>query len=157
MPDISPDEARAALGAVATAQQHVTDEIGLPRGYWWAMAGGWVALGAIGQFAPWWVTTIATVVFGAGHAAVASRLLDGRRRTARLQVARDAGDHRIALIVIGILVTAVALTIGLAVALEADGTTHPSLWAGVLVAAVIGFGGPDILAAPRPRTRVRPA
>ncbi|WLP92069.1 hypothetical protein [Gordonia sp. NB41Y] len=157
MSDISPDEARAALGAVATAHQHVTDEIGLPRGYWWAMAGGWVALGAIGQFAPWWVTTIATVIFGAGHATVASRLLDGRRRTTRLQVSRDTADRRIPLIVIGILVAAVALTIGIAFALQADGTTHPSLWAGIVVAAVIGFGGPDILAALRPRTRVRRA
>lgn len=145
MDNIAPDEARAALAAADRAQRQVAAEVGLPRGYWWAMAAGWIALGVIGAFGPWWLITIATLLFGAGHASLARRLLSGRMRTDRLQVSGAVAGRRIPALVVGMLVVLVAVTIGAAFALAADGAEHPGIWAAVLVAAIVGFGGPEIL------------
>ncbi|MFG2480645.1 hypothetical protein [Streptomyces fagopyri] len=145
MDDIAPEQARIALDAADRARRQVAEEVGLPRGYWWAMAAGWVVLGVLGNLLPSWLAGIATVGFGAGHAVLASRLLDGRRRTDRLQVSAAVAGRRIPLVVVGMLLGLVALTVLAALALDADGAGHPGIWAVVLVAAVVGFGGPEIL------------
>lgn len=145
MENIAAEEARAALDQAERARHQVAEEIGLPRGYWWAMAAGFVLLGVLGDAAPPWLGTMATVAFGAAHATVASRLLDGRRRTGRLQVSRAVAGRRTPLVVVGMLLGLVAVTILAALALDADGAGHPGIWATVLVAAVVGFGGPEIL------------
>ncbi|MEV0247541.1 hypothetical protein AB0H76_13195 [Nocardia sp. NPDC050712] len=145
MDNVAPDQARAALDAVERARQRVAEEVGLPRGYWWAMAAGWVALGVIGDLGPQWLVIAATLLFGAGHAFVASRLLNGRRRTDQVRVSADVAGRRTPIVVVGMLVALVVLTIGVAMALHADGDRNPGIWAAVLVAAVIGFGGPEIL------------
>lgn len=145
MDNVAPDQARAALDAVERARRHVAAEVGLPRGYWWAMAAGWVALGVIGDLGPQWLAIVATLIFGAGHAFLASRLLSGRHRTDQVQVSAAVAGSRTAIVVVGMLLALVALTIGVAVALDADGDRNPGIWAGVLVAAIIGFGGPEIL------------
>lgn len=142
---MTPEQARSALDLAEGARDRVADEIGLPRGYWWAMAAGWLVLGVIGDLGPAWLVTAATIVFGAGHSTVASRLLDGRRRTQRLQVSAAVAGRRTPLIVVGMLVGLVGVTIGAGFALDADGARHPGIWAAVLVAAVVGFGGPEIL------------
>ncbi|NKY53581.1 hypothetical protein [Nocardia vermiculata] len=145
MENIAPDEARAALDAADRAQRQVAAEVGLPRGYWWAMAAGWIVLGVIGAYGPWWLISIATLLFGAGHAALARRLLSGRMRTDQLQVSGAVASRRIPALVVGILVVLVAVTVGAAFALGADGADHPGIWAAVFVAAIVGFGGPEIL------------
>lgn len=145
MEDLTPEQAREALDVVGRARADVAHEVGLPRWYWWAMAAGWVVLGVIGAVGPVWLTTVATIGFGAGHSAVASRLLDGRRRTRGLQVSRAVADRRVPLAVILMLLVLVAATVGAALALDADGARHSQVWAAVIVAAVIGFGGPEIL------------
>lgn len=145
MVNVKSEQARAALDAAKRAQQRVAEEIGLPRGYWWGMAAGWLALGVIADLGPAWLVTVATVVFGAGHSALASRLLGGRRRTSGLQVSATVAGKRTPLVVVGMLLALVGVTIGVAFALDADHARHPALWAAVLVAAVIGFGGSDIL------------
>ncbi|NUS12452.1 MAG: hypothetical protein HOY69_13815 [Streptomyces sp.] len=145
MGDIAPEEARIALDAADRAQRQVAAEVGLPRGYWWALAGGWLVLGGLGNVAPSWAAGTATVVFGAAHTTLASRLLDGRRRTDRLQVSRTVAGGRVPLVVVGMLVALVAVTVLAALALDADGAGHAGIWATVLVAAVVGFGGPEIL------------
>ncbi|MFW0795386.1 hypothetical protein AAFP30_16365 [Gordonia sp. CPCC 205515] len=149
MADITPDQARDALSQVDQARRQVSAEVGLPRAYWWAMAAGWIALGVIGALAPAWVTTLATLAFGAGHSTVAARLLDGRRPNRRLQVSRATADRRVPFIVIGILLVAVALTVGLALALDAAGAALPGIWSSVVVAAILGLGGPHVFAAIR--------
>lgn len=146
---VAPDEARAALEAVADARRRVADEVGLPRAYWWGMAAGWLGLGLLGEFAPTWVASAATFLFGAGHSAIASRLLDGRRRTSRMKVSADVASRRVPAIVIGMLLALVALTIGLALLLDADGADHPQIWTSGMVALVIGFGGAEILSSLR--------
>ncbi|WTW98806.1 hypothetical protein OG216_38110 [Streptomycetaceae bacterium NBC_01309] len=144
MTNTAAEQARAALDAVDRAQRQVADEIGLPRGYWWAMAGGWLVLGTLGSVSPW-VAGIATVAFSSGHAIAASHLLNGRRRTNNLQVSAAVAGRRTPLVVLGMLFALVGVTVGVAFALHADGADHASIWAAALVAAVIGFGGSDIL------------
>ncbi|WP_067824984.1 hypothetical protein [Nocardia inohanensis] len=142
---IAPDQARAALEAAERAQRQVAAEVGLPRGYWWGMAAGWLVLGTLGDLGPQWLVIAATLAFGIGHATIASRLLDGRRRTGQVQVSAETASRRMPLVVIGMLIGLVVLTVGVAFALDADGDRHPAIWSAVLVAAVVGFGGPEIL------------
>lgn len=140
-----PSDAHDALDTIAAAQRRVVQEVGLPRGYWWAMAAAWMGLGAIGQFGPQWLIIAATIAFGAVHSALASRLLAGRNRTGMLQVSAEVTGNRVALIVIGMLLTFVAMQVLAAVALDADGADHSQLWAAGMVALTVGFGGPEVL------------
>ena len=145
MDGITPDQAREALSVAENARRVVAAEVGLPRGYWWLLAAAWSGLAALGQFGPGWLTAVATFAFGAGHAYFASRLLDGRNRTSGLQVSRSVAGRRTPIIVIAMLLALVALNVGVALALRADGTDHAALWSGLFVAAVVGLGGPEIL------------
>lgn len=142
---IGADEARDALAEVGRARDAVVAEIGLPRAYWWGMAGGWVLLGVVGSLGPMWLSAMVTAAFGVAHATVASRLLDGRRRSRALRVSAEVAGHRTPLVVIGMLLGLIALTVGAALLLDADGADHAAIWAGVWVAAIVGFGGPEIL------------
>src|SRR5215472_11506257 len=98
---ITPQEARAALDTVDRRRLRVIDEIDLPRWYWWGLALGWVALGVISDLKHPWLTAAATLVFGAVHAAVAPRVVDGRHRTHRLSVRSEFSGRRTAQLVIG--------------------------------------------------------
>jgi hypothetical protein len=151
--DIDAEQARSALELAEGARDRVADEVGLPRGYWWAMAAGWLALGVIGDLGPAWLVTGSTILFGVGHSTLASRLLDGRRRTGRLQVSAAVAGRRTPVIVVGMLLALVGVTVGAGFALQADGARHPGIWAALLVAAVVGFGGPEILRVLRSRAR----
>ena len=147
MPEhIASEEAYLALAEVARARAQVAAEIGLPRAYWWGMAAGWVALGVIGDVAPAWVVTVATVAFGVGHSTIASRLLDGRRRTRQVRVRADVASRRLPVVVVGMLVALVAVTVGISLLLDGDGAVHAQIWAAGMIALTIGFGGPEILA-----------
>ncbi|MEP9385094.1 hypothetical protein [Nocardioides sp. KR10-350] len=142
---IAPDEAREALAAVTGARERMAAEVGLPRLYWWGMAAGWLVLGVAGDVAPEWLAAVATLLFGAGHSTVASRLLDGRQRTGDVRVSAAVAGRRTPLVVIGMLLALVALTVAAALALDADGTGHPAIWAAAIIAVLVGFGGPEIL------------
>lgn len=143
---IAPEHARDALDAVADARARVAAEVGLPRWYWWVMAGAWVALGILGEAGPMWVVNVATLTFGIAHSIVASRWLGGRRRTARLQVSADVAGRRTPIAVVGMLLALVAMTVVAGLALHSDGARHAGIWSALLVAAIVGFGGPEILA-----------
>ncbi|MBL3668941.1 hypothetical protein JL475_23690 [Streptomyces sp. M2CJ-2] len=145
MDDIAPEQARTALDAADRARRQVAEEVGLPRGYWWTMAADWILLGVLSSVAPPWLAGTATVGFGMGHAVLASRLLDGRRRTDRLQVSAAVAGRRVPLVVVGMLLGLIGVTVLAALALDADGADHAGLWAAVLVAVVVGLGGPEIL------------
>jgi hypothetical protein len=145
MTGTTPEEAGAALAAVQQAQASVAEEVGLPRGYWWGMGAAWVAFGAVAELGNPWLTTAVTLGFGMGHSIVASRMLDGRRRTTQVRPSAATAGRRTPLAVITMLVALVALTIVAALLLDADGADHPALAAGVFVGAVVGFGGPGML------------
>jgi hypothetical protein len=149
--DITPLEARAALDSVQRGRLRVIDEIDLPGWYWWGLALGWIALGVIADVAAPWVTTAATFVYGAVHASVAGRVLDGRHRTRRLSVRTDVAGRRTASLVIAALLLLVGVTVAAALAARADGARHPTTMASVLVAAIILLGGPRLFASLRRR------
>lgn len=149
MEQLSSEQAKQALGLVADARREVASEVGLPRAYWWVMGAGWAVLGVINQFASLWLTAAATIAFGAAHASVAARLLDGRRRTHHLQVSREVAGTRVAEVVIAVLVVAVVVTVALALGLSADGAGHSAIWAGAMVGLGLAAGGPMILSSAR--------
>jgi hypothetical protein len=156
MSEVSDDEARAALGLVERGRREVIDEIDVPAWYWWALAVGWVAIGVLNDVAGAWPIAIGTLVFGAGHAAVARHVLDGRHRSDRLSVRADVVGRHVPLLVIGSLLLMGALTVGFALLARADGTEHPATAASVVVALLILACGPRLMAYVR-RQAARPA
>ncbi len=148
---LTPQEARAALDTVDRNRLSVIQEIDLPRWYFWGLAIGWIVLGFIADLQIAWLTTAATFAFGAIHSSIAGYATSGRHRTDRLSVRADVAGRQIAWIVIAGLVGLALLTIGLALALAADGAGHPTTIASVFVALLILLGGPQLLAWARHR------
>jgi hypothetical protein len=145
-------EARAALLDVERRRRRVIDEIDVPPWYWWFLAGGWLLLGVLADLTPAAVSVTATVVFGAVHAAISPGVLSGQHRSRSLSVRRDLIDHRLRAYVFAAMVALVAVTIGVALVLNADGARHPSLIASAFVAVIIVIGGPRLTAAVRRRS-----
>ncbi|HEV7761399.1 MAG TPA: hypothetical protein VGO78_20480 [Acidimicrobiales bacterium] len=149
--DISEADARLALGSIEQRRRQVIAEIDVPRWYWWGVALGWIALGAVTDLDHAWVTALATLVFGAVHSSVAQHVLSGRHRSPQLSVRADVVDHRLPVLVLGYLVVLALVTIGLAVLVDADGAGHPVTIASVVVAVAVLGGGPQLTAAARRR------
>ena len=137
-------QAQAALDAVQRGRSRVVAQLGLPAWYWWGLAAGWVLLGALADAGHPLLSAVATLAFGAGHAAVAQRVLGGRRRTRRVTVRAELADHRGQWLVVAGLVALTALTVALAWAAAADGARHPVTAAAVLAAVVLVLGGPRL-------------
>ncbi len=143
-------EARIALQGVERAQLRVIDRIGMPWWYWWGLALAWVGLGVLSDLdVAWWIVTVATVAVGAVHASVSQRLLAGRQRSGDVRVRASVAGRRASALVVCFLLGLVAATVGLALALDADGAGHPATWASVIVAIVIVLGGPRLMVAIR--------
>jgi hypothetical protein len=86
------------------------------------------------------------------HSAIAPRVLSGQHRTRQLSVRRELVDRRLPLYVFASIIALVAVTVGVALALDADGAGHPSIIAGAFVAVIIVVGGPRLPAAVRRRS-----
>jgi hypothetical protein len=142
-------EARAALLDVERRRRRVIDEIDIPQWYWWMLAGGWLAYAVLGELTPAVVSLCAMLVFGAVHAAIAPRVLSGQHKSRRLTVRRELVDRRLPQYVFAGIVALLAVTLGVALALDADGARHPSIIAGAFVAVIIVIGGPRLTAAVR--------
>src|SRR5690242_8531045 len=136
-PNVSPLEARAALDAIERGRRRVIDEIDVPGWYWWGLALGWVALGFVTDLSHPWLTSAATLLFGAVHATVAPRVASGRHGSSRLSVRRDVAGRHTARLVIGGVASLALVTIAAALAARADGARHPVTIASVLVATII--------------------
>jgi hypothetical protein len=152
---VTPLEARAALDTVERSRLRVIEEIDLPGWYWWGLAVGWIVLGVISDLDIAWLTTAATLIFGAAHATVAPRVIDGRHRSANLSVRRDVAGHQLSRVIVLALIGLVIVTVGVALAVNADGAGHPATIASVFVATVIVLGGPQLPAAARRRAAGR--
>ena len=151
MHEIDPNSARLALHDIDDRQQQIADEVRVPTAYWWGVALGWIALGVITDTGNAIAGLIATLAFGAIHAAVAPRLLTGRHGSKQLSVRADVAGWWMPVAVIGFLLVLVAVTIGLAVAADADGADHPATFASIIVAVALVCGGPQVTAAVRRR------
>jgi hypothetical protein len=148
---ITPQEAQASLETVDRSRRRVIDEVDLPRWYWWGLAVGWIGLGVVTDLKHPWITTLATLIFGAVHATVAPRVANGRHRSQRLSVRQEVAGPRTAAVVIGAVVGLGCLTVAGALATEADGARHPVTITSVFVAVLIVLGGPRLLASVRRR------
>ncbi|WP_253208902.1 hypothetical protein [Streptomyces niphimycinicus] len=111
----------------------MAEEAGLPRGHWWAMAGGRLLLGVGGRAA-------SAGRWRAGGFCWA--LAGGRLLLGVLGNVPPVADHRIPLVVFGMLLGLIGATVLVALTLDADGAAHAGIWAAALIAAVVGFGGP---------------
>jgi hypothetical protein len=156
-PDVTPNEAAAALDAVERGRQRVIQEIDLPRWYWWGLAIGWVVLGRLTDLDHPWLTTAATLAFGAIHATVASRVLSGRHRSPNLSVRASIAGHEAPRFVITALLLLAAVTVAGSLAAQADGARHPVTLTSIVVAILIVTGGPHLLALVRRRAAARTA
>jgi hypothetical protein len=155
--DVTPQEAQAALETIARERLRVIEEIALPRWYWWGLALGWIALGFVTDLRHPVVTSVATLVFGAVHASVAARVVDGRHASRRLSVRADVAGAAVPRLVIGFVLLLAALTIAGALAVDADGARHPVTITSVAVAIAILGGGPQLQEAVRRRAIRRAA
>ena len=151
MPDIAPIDARQALDDIARRRRQVADEIAVPAAYWWAVAAGWIVLGLITDTGNAVAGLVATLVFGAVHAAVAPRLLTGRHGSHQLSVSADVAGRRLAIQLLAGLVAMAAVTVMVALAADAVGAEHPATIASVVVAAIILVGGPRLVSTARRR------
>lgn len=148
---VTPLEASASLETIERRRLRVIDEIDLPNWYWWGLAVGWIGLGFITDLEHPWVTAAATFTFGTVHAAVAPRVVSGRRRSRRLSVSAEVAPPHVPRLVIGGLILLSGLTVAGALAADADGARHPVTVASIFVALVIVLGGPRLLGAIRRR------
>ncbi len=155
-PNVTPQEAHAALAAIDRGRLRVVDEIDLPQWYIWGLALSWIGLGLLADLATPWVTTIATFIFGAVHSTVAPRVSDGRHRSQQLSVRSSTVGRRVAPLVIGSLVLLAGLTVAGSLALRADGARDPVTITSVFIALIIVLGAPRLLAGVR-RHAARPA
>jgi hypothetical protein len=151
MHDIDPADARVALHDIDDRRRQISEEIKVPAGYWWGVALGWIALGVITDTGNAVAGLVATIAFGAIHAAVAPRLLSGRHGSRQLSVRADVVGRHMAATVLAGLVALAGVTILLAVLAEADGAGHPVTMASVVVAVAVLCGGPQLVAAMRRR------
>jgi hypothetical protein len=152
---VTPLEARAALDAIERGRMRVIDEIDLPRWYWWGLALGWIGLGFITDLSHPWLTSAATLAFGATHSAVAPRVLSGRHRTHQLSVSAQVAGRDTPRLVLAGLIALAGVTVAVALAARADGARHPVTIASIFVALTIVLGGPRLLAEVRRRARGR--
>jgi hypothetical protein len=152
---VSTTEAELALDAIELRRQQVIDQISIPAWYWWGLAAGWVALGVIADLDVLWLSIVATVTFGAAHAAVAGRVLSGGRGSNSLSVRHEVIGRHVPTLVIAGLAVLVAATLGLALAANADGARHPGTMAGIVVAVAVLGGGPALMAWVRRRAAAR--
>jgi hypothetical protein len=151
-------EARVALHGAEQARQRVISRIGMPWWYWWGLAACWIGLGVLADLAaPWWLVAGATVAVGAGHSYIFQHLVAGRRRSGEVKVRADVAGRHAHLVVIGFLLALVGVTVAVALALNADGAEHPSVWASVFVAILLLLGGPRVMAWIRDRATRRAA
>ena len=152
---IDESEARLALGVVEHRRQQVLAEINVPYWYWVFLAAGWIGLGALGDFAAGRVMTVATVVFGAAHSSIAPHVISGRNGSPQLSIRGELVSRRLPAIILGFVVMMAIATVGVALALNADGARHPALLSGAIIALLVLAGGPSVVAAGRRRAPAR--
>jgi hypothetical protein len=149
--EVTPLEARSALDTIELGRLRVIDEIDVPAWYWSGVALSWIGLGFLADLGHAWLTSVATVIFGAVHAAVAPRVISGRHGSRRLSVSASVAGRQTPKLVIGGLVILAAVTVAGALVVRADGAGHPVTIASCFVAVIIVLGGPQLLATVRRR------
>lgn len=147
--EVTADEASAALARIDHSRRRVIDEIDMPRWYWIGLACGWIALGAVTDIERPLATFVATLAFGAVHAAVYHLVAGGRRRTAGASIRADVVGRNTPIVIVLCLIGLALVTVAGAWAASADGARHPVTTVSIFVAALILLGGPRVMSAVR--------
>jgi hypothetical protein len=105
-----------------------------------------MVIGALADLDNPWLTGVATLLFGASHAAVYSSVATGRYRNPRLSVRADTIGLPVSVVVLVSLIALIGLTLAASLILAADGARHPSTIAGGFVGVVVLLGGPTLMA-----------
>jgi hypothetical protein len=148
---MNPANAGRALEDVELRRRQIIAQIGVPSWYWWFLALGWVALGLVTVADVPWLSVAATVAFGALHSALAARAIDGRHGSRQLSVRADVAGRHVSALVVGFLLSLIAITVAIALAAEAFGAPQPALVASIAVAIAVLIGGPRLMAFVRHR------
>jgi hypothetical protein len=147
----SESEARAALENIERRRQQIVAMISIPWWYWGSVGIGWIALGAITDLHNPWATSGGTLLFGAAHASIAWRVLDGRHGSGQLSVRANLVSRRVPFYVLAGLIALAALTAVFATVFTEHHVGHPVTLASVLVAVIVIAGGPLYMASVRRR------
>ncbi|MEO9181802.1 MAG: hypothetical protein ABI298_09155 [Acidimicrobiales bacterium] len=143
------NDARIALHAIELQRQQVVAMIKIPWWYWWSVAIGWIALGVVTDLGSPWATGAGTLVFGAAHASVAWRVIDGRHGSRQLSIRRNLVSRHVPYYVLGGLIVLAVLTGVFATVFSLHHVGHPVTSSSVLVAIIVVIGGPGLMAALR--------
>ncbi|MET0908953.1 MAG: hypothetical protein ABWZ99_05735 [Ilumatobacteraceae bacterium] len=143
--EVTPAEASAALATIERSRERVIDEIDMPRWYWHGLALGWVALGAVADLGNPLLLLVATVVFGAAHAAASQLVIGGRQRSDALRVRADVVGWRSSFIVVLFLMGLTVVTVLGSIAASVDGARHPVTTVSIVVAVVVLAYGPRVM------------
>ena len=146
---IDETEAHLALSTIHQQRRQVLAEIDVAWWYWFGLAGGWIVLGIIGEVGPAWAVIAGTVLFGAVHGAIAPRVLSGRRGSRQLSIRPELVSRRIPQLIIGFVIAMIGVAVAVALLLHAGGASHSGIWACVIVAVLVLFGGPALMASIR--------
>src|SRR5262245_26895598 len=142
--NISRVDASRALDDVELRRRQVVTEIAVPPRYWRGLALGWVGLGLVTVVGNPWLSAIAPVGFGAMHAALAPKMIDGRHGSRQISVRADVVGSHVPALVTGFVIVLVAVTVGIALVADALGAPEPALLASVIVAIAVLIGGPRL-------------
>jgi hypothetical protein len=138
----SESEARTALENIELRRQQIVAMINIPWWYWGSVGIGWIALGAITDLHNPWATSGGTLLFGAAHASIAWRVLDGRHGSGQLSVRANLVGRHVPFYVLGGLIALAAVTALFATLLTEHHVGHPVTIASVFVAVIVIAGGP---------------
>lgn len=147
----SENEARTALENVELRRQQIVAMINIPWWYWGSVGIGWIALGAITDLHNPWATSGGTLLFGAAHASIAWRVLDGRHGSGQLSVRANLVSRRVPYYVLSGLIALAAITAVFATLLTTHHVGHPVTFSSVFVAIIVIVGGPLYIANVRRR------
>jgi hypothetical protein len=147
----SENDARTALEIVELRRRQVVAMINIPWWYWGSVGLGWIALGAVTDLHDPWATSGGTLLFGAAHASIAWRVLDGRHGSGQLSVRANLVSRHVPLYVLGGLIALAALTAVFATLFAERHVGHPVTLSSVIVAIIVITGGPLYMASVRRR------
>jgi hypothetical protein len=145
----SENDARTALENIERRHQQIVAMISIPWWYWGSVGLGWIALGAVTDLHNPWATSGGTLLFGAAHASIAWRVLDGRHGSGQLSVRASLVSRHVPFYVLGGLIALAALTALFATVLTMHHVGHPVTISSVFVAIIVIIGGPLFMAVVR--------
>jgi len=141
---LQPDDATNALTQIRLQQARVIDAVLVPAWYWWAVAGGMLAIGAATDTRDAVVLAVVIPICALLIAALTAAMIFGAYRRAQLR-SSDLLGGRGAVAIVAFVWLVVALTLGIGFALRAAGAHLPATIATAVGGAALVTGGPFLM------------